>query len=390
MSRYHSYLASATKLVDSYRKGTPLAYHLKQFFSGDKKYGSRDRKAIGSMCYHYFRVARALGNASPTAGKIVYALFLCEHKPNDCLQVLGPELNEQVSLPVKSKFELLNIPLSGLFPFTDELGEGIDKELFSVSFLQQPLVFVRIRPGRRDVVIAGLKAAGMPFESAGEHCLRVPGSSALDKVVRMNKDIVVQDLNSQKVFDYLPGHADGAGLQSPVTIWDCCAASGGKSILLYDILKGKVKLTVSDIRENILSNLQKRLQQAGVAIYKRFTADLSKQSGLLAEEKFSIIICDVPCTGSGTWSRNPEQLYSFDRAQILSFHNRQQQIVSNAITHMEEKGLLFYITCSVFKMENEAVVGFIKEKFHLQLLQMEYLKGYEHAADTMFVAVFKK
>ena len=57
--------------------------------------------------------------------------------------------------------------------------------------------------------------------------------------------------------------------------------------------------------------------------------------------------------------------------------------------YQKNGGLFFYITCSVFKTENEDVATALIQKFHLQLLQMEYLKGYERQADTMFVAVFK-
>jgi 16S rRNA (cytosine967-C5)-methyltransferase len=68
----------------------------------------------------------------------------------------------------------------------------------------------------------------------------------------------------------------------------------------------------------------------------------------------------------------------------------QQRIVSNVIPYLQKGGIFCYITCSVFKNENEDMANFIKEKFHLQLLQMELLKGYDKKADSMFTAVFKK
>ena len=68
----------------------------------------------------------------------------------------------------------------------------------------------------------------------------------------------------------------------------------------------------------------------------------------------------------------------------------QQQIVSNVIPHLQKDGIFIYITCSVFKKENEEMVDYIKQKFHLQFLQMELLKGYDKKADSMFVAVFVK
>jgi 16S rRNA (cytosine967-C5)-methyltransferase len=110
----------------------------------------------------------------------------------------------------------------------------------------------------------------------------------------------------------------------------------------------------------------------------------------ISEKKYDIILCDAPCTGSGTWARTPEQLAFFEQKKIASFVKMQQKIASNAIQSLKANGLFFYITCSVFKKENEEVVMYLKEKFHLQVLQMEYLKGYEMQADTMFVAVLTK
>ena len=86
----------------------------------------------------------------------------------------------------------------------------------------------------------------------------------------------------------------------------------------------------------------------------------------------------------------PVQLFYFKPQRISEFAERQKKIVSNVIPYLQKEGLFFYITCSVFKKENEEIVEFIKKKFHLQLVQVELLKGYDKLADTMFAAVFKK
>ncbi len=158
----------------------------------------------------------------------------------------------------------------------------------------------------------------------------------------------------------------------------------------------KLILTVSDIRESILSNLKNRFETAGIKNYKSFIADLTETDSpqgpadQLPTPDAQLIICDAPCTGSGTWSRTPEQLYYLKRKTIDVYVAMQQQIVSNVIPHLQTGGLFIYITCSVFKNENEDMVSFITKKFHLQLLQMELLKGYDKKADSMFVAVFGK
>jgi len=103
-----------------------------------------------------------------------------------------------------------------------------------------------------------------------------------------------------------------------------------------------------------------------------------------------MIIADVPCSGSGTWSRTPEQLYFFQEIKIEEYSKLQKRIASNAIPELQPGGSFVYITCSVFKKENEDVAMHIKENFHLQLRQMEVLKGYDKKADSMFVALFEK
>ena len=386
MSRFHSYITSAHSIVDAYKKGSPLSHQLKLFFQTDKKYGSRDRKTIASICYHYFRTFYLLQSIESFEEKIIKATFLCESEENELLKALSPELNEFIGFDVKDKVEYLNLETTSLFNFDRELTSFIDAEKFAASFFSQPDVFIRIRPGKNNKVVDALKNATILFNSIGENTIAIDNGTSVENCIQLNKDAVIQDLNSQHVLDFFAKERDKDKLEN---VWDCCAASGGKSILLYDLCNGKVKLTVSDIRENILTNLQLRCKEAGINLQKKFVQDLSEKSGLLLDEKFSVILCDVPCSGSGTWSRTPEQYFSFEENQIEAFVKKQKNIVINTISHLAKDGWFIYITCSVFKAENEDMVDFIQENFSCQLLEMKYLKGYENKADTMFVAYFK-
>ena len=387
MSRFHSYLTSAVNIIGSYDGSKPFGYHIKSFFAAEKKYGSRDRRSISSLCYHYFRLGQALQDL-PAAERILTGVFLSENTSNELLSELRPELNKRISDSIIEKLDFLKISYRDIFPFVDKLSGEIEKELFALSFLSQPFLFLRIRPGKEKILIEKLTAAEIIFQKKEAACLQLSNNTSLDKLIKINKEAVVQDRSSQQVFNFLEKNRHYFPPDHSISVWDCCAASGGKSILLNDLLKGKLKLTVSDIRENILFNLQKRLQEAGVNIYKKIAADLEKGQAALRGEKFDLIICDAPCTGSGTWSRTPEQLYYFRENTIDLFTEKQKRIVSNVIPQLKNGGLFFYITCSVFNKENEVLVDYIKEKFHLQLLQMEFLKGYEEKADSMFVAVF--
>jgi len=117
--------------------------------------------------------------------------------------------------------------------------------------------------------------------------------------------------------------------------------------------------------------------------------DLTKsQSGV--NNTYDVILCDAPCTGSGTWSRTPEQLHFFDERKIESYAALQKKITSSVVPQLRPGGFFLYITCSVFRKENEEVAEFIKNnKVDLELIKMELLKGYDKKADTLFVALFQ-
>ena len=386
MSRYHSYLRSAKEILGLYKGQEPFAAFIKKFFAGYKKFGSSDRKQISHLCYCYFRVGRSIP-AVETEQRIITALFLCSTEPNKLLGELKPEWTDKASLVISDKIEMIDQPglPDTIFPWVDELSDGIDAPAFSLSHLQQPDLFLRLRPGKKEIIKQKLQAAGVQFTAVTDTCLSLPNSSKIDELIELDKEAVVQDYSSQQVgsfFQYLQTSNTG------FSVWDCCAASGGKSIMAKDIL-GEIDLTVSDVRESIIVNLKKRFAVAGIKEYKSFITDLAKPVSNLNDRKFDLIIADVPCSGSGTWGRTPEQLFYFDGKKIDEYAALQKKIVENIIPHLAPGGQLLYITCSVFKKENEEAITLLKGKFHLQVIKIELLKGYDKKADTMFAALLK-
>ncbi len=392
MSHYHSYLNSAKEILSVYAGEEPFSSFIKKYFARYKKYGSKDRKQIIHLCYCYFRLGKSELPLS-IEEKILAGLFICSDAPNEILQQLKPIWNEKAGLSMEEKSSLLTESYRGLmlnvFPWKEELSNGIDHEKFAGSFFIQPDLFLRLRPGKENIVKQKLEKAGITFNAIKNDCIALSNSIKLDEVIELNKEAVVQDYSSQSVGEFLLL----VRRRPSDKVWDCCAASGGKSIMAKDIL-GNINLTVSDIRESILTNLKKRFEKAGINHYKYFVNDLTKKSSkalpLGSGEGFGLIICDAPCTGSGTWSRTPEQLYYFDKKEIVKYSSLQKQIVSNTIPHLQPGGYFLYITCSVFKKENEEVVEFMVKNFGFDLIRMELLKGYDKKADTMFAALFKK
>lgn len=360
MSIFTSHLNSAASILKIYNGDEPFHLFIKKYFASNKKYGSKDRKQIASLCYNYYRLGHAANNISAEE-RIVLGTSVCE----GVRQLQSPD-----------------ILIKNIFPFRDELSGGINADKFNLSFLIQPKMYLRIRPGNEKRVTGKLSGAGIEYEKIAENCIALANASKLNSIIELDKEAVVQDYNSQRVGEFMlvPGR------QPFAQVWDCCAASGGKSILAFDRIPN-IKLTVSDKRESILQNLKKRFATVGIKKYLSFVADLATGNGLPATNKFDLIICDVPCTGSGTWSRTPEQLFYFKKEMIEKYAVLQKKICENVIPHLKPGGNLLYITCSVFKKENEDAVKYIQKKFNLQLQKKELLKGYEIKADTMFAAL---
>jgi 16S rRNA (cytosine967-C5)-methyltransferase len=421
--KYFSHMNTAVQLLQQYNGSQPFGSFIKQFFSQHKKYGSKDRKNIAQLCYAFFRLGKALPQL-PAEERLLTGLFFCSHEPNELLQHLKPEWNDKAHLALSDKIQLLgygpghpdgtspdsyrNI-MHDLFPWQEAVSADIDYESFCASFFTQPDLFLRVRPGKEQVVKNKLQQAGIAFREIGSACIALPNASKVDAIIEPDQEAVIQDYSSQRIgelMEFIRNSIDSTSTARPSTslggaepapstslralrVWDACAASGGKSILAYDIFH-RIDLTVTDVRRSILSNLEKRFATAGIKKYQSFVADLSTSKLDIQNSTFDIIITDVPCSGSGTWSRTPEQLYYFEPHQIDHYSSLQKKIVHQAIPHLKPGGFLLYCTCSVFKKENEEVVQFIQEQYPLQLLKKELLTGYAMKADTLFGAVFQK
>lgn len=381
--KYYSHLNTAETILTRYKGTQPFVLFIKEFFKADKKYGSRDRRRITTLCYAYFRLGKINRNVEMTE-RILLGLFLTSNSADDLLQAAKPEWNAGIGLSVEEKLTLAGCSYSSgdHFPAVEHLEKEIDEKAFTLSHFIQPDLFLRVRPGQNEKVKRSLEQADISFEPITETCFALPNASRLDEVISINREAVIQDLSSQRVLELLQEESRFV----PKQVWDCCAASGGKSLLVYDRYPG-IQLTVSDVRENILQNLSKRFREAGITRYKGFVADLSKPVD--PGQRFDLIMADVPCTGSGTWGRTPEQLVFFEKTKIYEYAARQRQILLNTWKHLKPGGYFLYITCSVYEQENQAAVAYALQHTTLQLIRSALFQGFEKRADTLFAALFK-
>jgi 16S rRNA (cytosine967-C5)-methyltransferase len=389
MIHYKSYIKSATIILELYKGEEPFANFLKKYFTANKKFGSKDRKYITSLCYNFFRLGKAYADML-VEEKIFLSTFLIGNYEKDFLLLLKEGWLIHAKKSLQEKISNLHIDVPAIFPYKDELSKGIVHESLCQSYFTQPKLFLRFREQfLRWQMLERLNASKIPYKWEDLECLSFENGTTLEDVLKVGEEVIVQDFSSQQTLNFIKENK--TFFKSPnIDVWDCCAASGGKSILYYDIMRLKSQITVSDVRLGILNNLHQRFKKAGIDKYFYFVCDLEKNKSPLPQIQYSTIICDVPCSGSGTWGRTPEQLYFFDTKKIKHYTNLQQKIITNAMLQLKDGGYFFYITCSVFKAENEEQVTYIKKNFKLQLLQANVLNGYEKQADSMFVAVFRK
>src|SRR5580704_9197720 len=136
----------------------PLHTWLKSFFRDNKQMGSRDRKLLSTLVYGYYRLGHSI-KTLPTAERILTGLFLCDDQPGDFLQHFHPEWTDKAALSLEEKIHFfqsqptgVSFRITDIFPWPDELSAGIDHQAFCLSFLRQPDLFLRIRPGHEQTV----------------------------------------------------------------------------------------------------------------------------------------------------------------------------------------------------------------------------------------------
>ncbi len=319
--------------------------------------------------------------------RVLSAYYLAHPAPMTFLQTLRPDWETPTSADpvIRAKAIGRALQIQNIFTYGGACSANIDVEPFVLSHLKQPDLFIRIRPGREKKVIDCLQADGIPFQQISPDSIALGNSTSLESRFVLDEEVVVQDLSSQRISDLFSLLPD----RTTWKVWDACAASGGKSILLFDHLP-QIDLLCTDVRPSILRNLSTRLGRAGVPVTQIKVDDLSIKRDRSDYGSFDFIVADVPCSGSGTWARTPEQLRNFDVGSIGDFVALQRKIVSNLIPQLPVGGYLLYLTCSVFAPENEKQVEYLMQQHSLKRVESRLIKGYLDRADTMYAALLQR
>jgi 16S rRNA (cytosine967-C5)-methyltransferase len=191
------------------------------------------------------------------------------------------------------------------------------------------------------------RSAALAICEADQH---EPGCGTLFAPEADDAAMPVMDDGSRLVAELAAAAAPQAG-----RVWDCCAAPGGKTLVLARRLAG-AELLATDASPRRLRALAERLKESGVGEHVR-TVDADAVALPKEHGEFDLILCDVPCSGTGTLARNPEIRHRLRAEELPRQVVRQREILAAAFTHLAPGGRLVYSTCSLEREENEQVVA---------------------------------
>lgn len=208
-SKHH--IRIAAELLSGYSGHVPLSVFLKQFFAGQKKFGSRDRREIGALCYQYFRLGYSATELL-LAERLLIAVFLFHSRSHEVLAEVKPEWINAASLPFAEKFSFVSgkqfIPQQHT-PFHSLLQPQTDLQSYVSSFFHQPDLFIRIRPVADHLYITlknvcpGAQATDCP------DVFSLPNSTNTNVLGVLNRDFVIQDLSSRKTGNIIQNFFSG-------------------------------------------------------------------------------------------------------------------------------------------------------------------------------------
>jgi 16S rRNA (cytosine967-C5)-methyltransferase len=156
-------------------------------------------------------------------------------------------------------------------------------------------------------------------------------------------------------------------------VWDCCAAPGGKTLMLAMRLP-TADILATDVSSKRLANTAARLRRYTYAKQVHCeVADAATPANADSESAFDLILCDVPCTGTGTLARNPEIRHRLRPEELTRQAARQREILTHAARRLAPGGRIVYSTCSLEPEENEAVIHAAASSAGLRSIPIEPL-----------------
>jgi len=347
-------------------KGHPADRVLSRFFKRHRELGSRDRRFLSETFFSYFRWLgwiRKLELGFADAASFAVHLDQADIHPalqNETWQPLGGKTLDEKLAALNDRFQTLEKESESscnefqrlekadlVFPM---VGKSVNfppgKEADFYETLQtRPPTWLRLR---NDIFKKMLSEAGIPFESHPkvEDALSIPAGRSLGALGHGGQ-FEVQDIASQAVLA-AAAPAEGGDW------WDACAGAGGKSLQLADLLGPGGKVFATDVRPEALRELKKRARTDGIKNIRLQEHDLENADPFT--KQWDGVLVDAPCSGWGTWSRNPDARWRSDPRDPAQKRNLQVRMLNNAAQCVKPGGLLIYAVCTLTTEESRDVL----------------------------------
>ena len=173
----------------------------------------------------------------------------------------------------------------------------------------------------------------------------------------INGDYTIMDYSTSVVRGLAPD-------DSIDTVFDMCAAPGGKTLLLADKFPN-ANIKASDINKNRVTLLENNIRRWGLTNVTCGVHDARNFDG----KEYDLVLCDVLCSGSGVISRKPELKYKINYNMIEELNAKQIEILKNAVNQSKKTKFIIYSTCSILKRENRNVVDRVAEENNLSIIK---------------------
>lgn len=340
-------IQAAIEILDRVLDGEAAEKALTGWARRSRFAGSKDRAAIRDHVFDAIRCRRsyaARGGAATGRGLMIGlarvqgleidALFSGEgHAPAALTEA------ERAAGRAPEGAEALDLPDWIEDAFRASLGDRAEAAALALQSRAPVMLRVNARKGTRDQAIAALARDGVAARSAGisKTALLVDaGGRKVAQGATFKSGLVeLQDGASQAVVDALP-------LRDGMRILDYCAGGGGKTLAMAG--RVRAEFFAHDANAARLSDLPDRAARAGVEVR---ICDPGGVSG-----QYDLVLCDVPCSGSGSWRRAPDGKWRLSAEKLRELNRVQGEILERAAPLVAPGGVLAYATCSVLDCEN--------------------------------------
>ncbi|MBB6505838.1 16S rRNA (cytosine967-C5)-methyltransferase [Sphingomonas endophytica] len=319
-------------IVIAAREGGAAADTLiSRYFSQRRYAGSKDRRAVRELVY---AAIRRLGER-PANGRVAM-LALAATDP-----ALAATFDGSTHGPAPIGDE---VPAAeGLHPrwLSERLAAaGID-DAEQAALIDRAPLDVRLHPDHADLDLPGAEPiSGLPLAR------RLPAGS---DVAAHAGALEVQDAGSQAV-------TLAAAVAPGMTVLDLCAGAGGKSLAMAAQMANEGRIIASDVDRARLSRLAPRVEKAATTIIETRLLDPNREVEALADVQADVVLIDAPCSGTGTWRRNPEARWRLTPARLDRLIETQRHVLAIGAGAVKPDGALVYIVCSLLDGEGPAQV----------------------------------